>query len=90
MPVARIAEGAALLSEPFAGHGEGVPRPLGDHLALALGDHRHDAHHGFVSVRQIGGENRSPVANKQVAFGPALLMATTALGRAQEALDLRR
>ena len=50
----RIAEGAALLSEPFAGHGKGVPGALGDHLALALGDHRHDADHGLVGVRQIG------------------------------------
>ena len=31
-----VGEDSALLDEPFTNHGEGVLRPLGDHLALAL------------------------------------------------------
>jgi len=40
--VLAIAEDAAPLSEPFAGHAEGIPRALRVHLPLALSDHRHD------------------------------------------------
>jgi hypothetical protein len=37
-----------------------------------------------------GGEDRCSIASKQVAPDPALRIAATALGRAEEALNLRR
>jgi hypothetical protein len=43
----RIAKGAALLGEPFAGHCQGIPGTLGDHLAFTLGDRL--PRHGIVN-----------------------------------------
>ena len=45
-----VAEGLALLCESFTGNCKGFPRALGDHIAFALGDHRHDTDDRLVGV----------------------------------------
>jgi hypothetical protein len=45
-----------MLCEPFAGHCKGRPRAVGDHLPFPISDNRHEADHGLIGIRLIGGD----------------------------------